>query len=102
MPGVHGRCSLDSAIARGSILNVCRRLRVGREARVDRNVLRSAFPLGRDSRPFDVQLSELLTHAKDGIFGCWRLADGDHVVRREVRKELVPEIQFDGPLMTST
>jgi hypothetical protein len=89
----YGSSPLDRVTALGSILATCRRLRVGKAARLDRNVVRSAFPPGPDGRPLQVQLSELLIAARDGIFGCQLLPGGDHMVRREVRRELVPELQ---------
>ena len=88
---------MDRSAALSSILAICRRLRVGKEARLDRNVVRSAFPPGPDARPLQVQLSELLIAARDGIFGCQPLPDGDHIVRREVRRELVPDLETAPP-----
>jgi hypothetical protein len=80
---------VDRDLARGSILDTCRRLRVGREARLDRNLVRSAFPPGPDGRAVEIQLLELLTAANDGIFKCQTVPVGDCVVLRRVRKALV-------------
>jgi hypothetical protein len=80
---------VDQDIARGSILDTCRRLRVGREARLDRNLVRSAFPPGPDGRAVEIQLIELLTAANDGIFKCQAIPVGDCLVLRRVRKALI-------------
>ena len=82
---------MDRDIARGAILSICRRLRAGREARLDKNLLASSFPPGPDPRAFEVQLRELLHAANDGIFVCRMLPDGDCVVVRRVRKALLVE-----------
>jgi hypothetical protein len=82
---------VDRDIARSAILSVCRRLRSGKEARLDKNLLASSFPPGPDDRAFAVQLDELLQATNDGIFASRQLPGGDCVVIRRVRKELVPE-----------
>lgn len=83
------RSPLQRELALNTILRTCARLRGGRATRLDRNVLSSAFPPGPDSRPFVIQLSELLACTGDGIFSCGLVANGDCVVRKVVRKELV-------------
>jgi hypothetical protein len=81
---------LDRDIARNSILVTCRRLRSGKETRLDRNLLRSAFPPGPDARAFQTQVFDLLWAANDGIFACRSIPGGDCIVSRLVRKALVP------------
>ena len=81
---------MDRDKARNSVVRTCLRLRGGRETRVDRNVLRSAFPRGLDDRSLEAQLLELLERSNDGIFSCRPLDGGDCMVRRVVRKELMP------------
>jgi hypothetical protein len=90
---VRGNIRMDRDIARGSILDSCRTLRAGRETRLDRNVMRSAFPPGPDGRALEMQLLELLAAANDGVFECRAVPVGDCVVLRRVRKALVPETQ---------
>jgi hypothetical protein len=91
---------MDHATALRSILTTCLRLRPGSEARLDRNVLRHAFPLGLDPRPYAVQLAQRLVAANDGIFGCTELPGGDSAVRKIVRRELVqpPRTEAKDPL----
>jgi len=87
---------VDRHIAHKAVLDTCLRLRAGKEARLDRNVLRSAFPAALDDRPVESQLFELLEAANDGIFTCCAIAGGDCVVRRRVRKALLPDPTVSG------
>src|SRR4051812_22583463 len=88
---ITGTICVDRHIAHRAVLETCLRLRAGKEARLDRNVLRSAFPAGLDDRPVETQLFELLQAANDGIFTCRAIPGGDCVVRRCVRKALLPD-----------
>ena len=83
---------MQQDVARDSIVKTCLKLAVNGEARLDKNVVHSAFRPwpGRDSE------EQLVTHLRgvsDGVFLCRRLANGDLLVTRsEVGKpSVMPE-----------
>jgi hypothetical protein len=79
---------VDRQIARDAILNASRKLAVGAQARLDRNVVRSAFPPGIDDRTAELQVVHFLRDVSAGAFACRPMDDGDFVVsRRDVAAE---------------
>jgi hypothetical protein len=87
---------VDRDIARDSILKTSRKLAVGGEARLDRNVVSSAFPPGIDERAVEMQIVDFLKGLGDGVFACRPIVagvDGDFVVRRQSEAPLSPELK---------
>jgi hypothetical protein len=77
---------MDRDIAQKAIVRSCLKLETGGQARLDRNVLRSAFPVVLDDRPVETQLTDLLNRADpDGTFLCQPIAGGDVMVSRQSR-----------------